>query len=242
MISKAEIKRVRSLHQKKFRDEQKCFIAEGPKVISDLLNSEYKAKEIYSLGKMAFPLHTPAIEVTEKELEIMSALTTPNNAIGIFEMHCPKLNLPSLKKELVLALDEIRDPGNMGTLIRIADWFGISDILCSGACVDLYNPKVVQATMGSMARVNVHYVNLQEVVSGFNNVYGTVLNGKSIYTEELSENGIILIGNESRGISETLLGLVTQKISIPNFSSGADSLNAAAAGAIICSEFRRRTG
>ena len=176
-------------------------------------------------------------------MEQISALTTPNQVIGIFEIPAIKLNPESLKEELVLALDDIRDPGNLGTIIRIADWFGIKNILCSESCVDLFNPKVVQATMGSISRVNVCFGDLDRVLvklKAYMPVYGSVLEGKDIYSLELSANGVILIGNESNGVSDSLLKLVSHEISIPNFSSGADSLNAAIATAVICSEFRRR--
>jgi TrmH family RNA methyltransferase len=156
-------------------------------------------------------------------------------------MQFPVLDIPALKKELVIALEDIRDPGNMGTILRIADWFGISHLVCSETCVDIYNPKVVQSSMGSLARVHVYHENLTETLQKFNPVYGTVMQGNNIYNEKLSGKGVILIGNESRGISEGLLKHVSHKITIPNYSSGADSLNAAVACAIVCSEFRRRS-
>jgi len=172
----------------------------------------------------------------------MSALSAPNQVLGVFEILQPELKINRLKEKLVLALDDLRDPGNLGTVIRVADWFGINDILCSHNCVDVYNPKVVQSTMGSLARVAVYYCDLESVLQNLSPVYATVLNGKNVYAEKLSDKGVILIGNESHGISAELLSKVThaQAISIPNFSPKADSLNAAIATSIFCSEFRRR--
>ena len=164
----------------------------------------------------------------------------------MFEASESKLNIDLLKQELIIALDDIRDPGNLGTIIRIADWFGIHHILCSQTCVDAFNPKVIQATMGSIARVNLYYVDIAPYLKEFDVVYAAVLNGKNIYSEKLSKNGVVLIGNESRGISEKLMKHVTHQLSIPRFSGSAtknndiDSLNAAIATAVICSEFRRR--
>ena len=247
MISKAHIKEVRLLHQKKFREENGLFIAEGPKVVNELLNSKYKLKEVFCTDEFRIQnIEFRINKITEKELGQISALTTPNQVLGVFEIPSPLVSRPSsFSLELLIALDDIRDPGNLGTIIRIADWFGIHHIICSENCVDIYNPKVVQASMGSIARVNVFYENL---ASFFNDsrimnkelkIYAATLDGKNIYTEQLPDKGIILIGNESKGISGNVLQFVTHKVSIPNFSPKTDSLNAAVATAIICSEFRR---
>ena len=245
MVSKSQIKQLLQLQQKKYRDDQKLFIAEGPKIVNELLSSKYKVKEIYATKEFkSSGLHFTINHITEKELEQISALTTPNQVLGVFDMHTD-VSSPFIDgtSSLILALDDIRDPGNLGTIIRISDWFGISKIICSENCVDVYNPKVVQATMGSIARVEVTYVNLLSTLNEFKNqktkIYGAVMKGKNIYSEKLSGNGVILIGNESRGISERFIQFVTDKISIPNFGK-ADSLNAAIATAVICSEFRRR--
>ncbi len=238
MISKAQIKNVKLLHQKKYRDQQGLFIAEGPKVVGDLLNSKFKLKEGFATKD--FKVQGSSFnEINEKELEGISALTTPNQVLAVFEATNEKPDVGSLKQELVIALDDIRDPGNLGTIIRIADWFGIGHILCSESCVDVFNPKVIQATMGSIARVNVYYADLDTVLKESETVYAAVLDGKSIYSQKLTSKGVILIGNESKGVSEKLMKHVTDKISIPKFSSGADSLNAAVATAVICSEFKR---
>lgn len=247
MISKTHIKHLRLLHQKKYRDECKLFIAEGPKIVNDLLNTKYKVREIFATPE--FKIQNPKCtvqQVSDRELNNVSLLSTPNEVIAVFEMSYPKLRLNFLKDELVLILDDIRDPGNLGTIIRIADWFCIKHIICSESSVDVYNPKVVQAAMGSLARVDVYYEDLTSLMESVIadklvvNIYGTVLGGASVYSEKLSDNGIILIGNESRGISANLMKYVTRKISIPTFSVDADSLNAAVATAIICSEFKRR--
>ena len=240
MISKAQLKRIRALHLKKNREEEGLFIAEGPKVVNDLLGSSYRAKMVFSVDTMTVPAGVTLNISSEDELGEISALSAPNRVLAVFETKKNQPDPPDQTGKLILALDDIRDPGNMGTIIRIADWFGISAVLCSESCVDVYNPKVVQATMGSLARVNVFYVESKKIVPRYKQVYGTVMKGKNIYTEKLSEEGVILLGNESRGISEDLLKLVTDKLSIPNFSSGADSLNAAVASAIVCSEFKRR--
>ena len=244
MISKAEIKQVRLLHQKKYREEKRLFIAEGPKLVNELVGSTFPVKEIFATKEFQVPSSKFQVQViNEKELIQISALATPNQVLGVFEIPDMKLNHESLKNELVLALDDIRDPGNLGTIIRIADWFGIKNILCSETCVDLFNPKVMQATMGSIARVNVYFVDLENsltILSRSMPVFGSTIDGANIYTQELTSNGIILIGNESKGVSGNILKLASEKISIPSFSSGADSLNAAIATAVICSEFKRR--
>lgn len=242
MVSKAQIKNIRLLHQKKHRDELGLFIAEGPKIVNDLLDSPYNAKEIFAVKEFQPAGRTKTTLVSQSELEQISCLSAPNQVLGIFEIPPgTDSSFPDLKdlKELVIALDDIRDPGNLGSILRVADWFGIKYVLCSESCVDLYNPKVVQATMGSMARVQVRYVDLAGLLKGYPHVYGAVLNGKNIYREKLPRAGVILIGNEAKGISEALLKHVSVKISIPGFSKGADSLNAAIATAVICSEFRR---
>lgn len=246
MLSKKQIQFIRSLHQKKYRVLHRLFIAEGPKVVNELLSAPNycgKIKEILATKEYCSAGTGYKIQqINEDELKQISLLTTPNQVLGVFESSFPALNINILSEKLVLALDNIRDPGNLGTIIRIADWFGITDILCSETCVEMFNPKVVQASVGALARVNLYYVNLKIVLSKFKKVYATILNGKNIYKENLSAQGVVLIGNESRGISENLLRLVTDKISVPNFSSKPQEqsgLNAAIATAIICSEFKR---
>lgn len=260
MLSKNQIKLVNSLKLKKFREQYNLFIAEGTKIVPEIIDSEIEVKTLFAikswLGKNEKLIaENPKIEIeeiTEEELKKISALSTPNEVLAIAEIPQYIINTSTIDTRLTLVLDEIKDPGNMGTIIRIADWFGISEIICSNNSVDVFNPKVVQATMGSIARVKIYYTEIPAFFSHLRNVkiYGAVLNGNNIYKEPLSGKGIILIGNESKGISENLLPYISNKITIPSFSSscigsdgnkGAESLNAAIATAIICSEFRRIT-
>lgn len=247
MLSKNQIKFINALKQKKFREEHHLFIAEGNKIIHELLRSEIKIKQLYTttnfISETNIPLSIECIEVKANEMERISALTTASEVLAVCEMPDHELNIDALKNKLTLVLDGIKDPGNLGTIIRIADWFGISNIICSNDTADIYNPKVVQATMGSISRVKVHYTDLIELFKVQNlklKVFGALLEGENIYAKKLPSEGFIVIGNESKGISETLLPYITDKISIPSFSSETESLNAAIATAIICSEFRRR--
>jgi TrmH family RNA methyltransferase len=176
MISKSTIKSIRLLHQKKYREELGLFIAEGPKVVNELIQCGYSAKELFTADdSWANDAANPTL-ISEKELASISCLHTPNKVLGVFAIPQRILDTTSLKGKLVLVLDDIRDPGNLGTMIRMADWFGIATILCSENCVDVFNPKTVQATMGSLARVNVHYESLMEVLPHFENVYAATLN------------------------------------------------------------------
>ncbi|MBA3704840.1 MAG: RNA methyltransferase [Bacteroidetes bacterium] len=247
MLSKNQIKFISSLKQKKFREEHHLFIAEGNKVVLELLRSEIKIKQVFAtvdfLNKTKINGSIDFLEVKPNEMERISALTTPSDVFAVCEIPTYKLNTDTLKGKLTLVLDDIKDPGNLGTIIRIADWFGISNILCSVNTADAFNPKVVQATMGSISRVKVHYMDLIElfkVESLKFKVFGALLEGENIYTKQLPSEGLIVIGNESKGIAESLLSYITDKISIPSFSAETESLNAAIATAIICSEFRRR--
>lgn len=255
MLSKNQIKFVNSLKQKKERKELGLFIAEGSKVVLDLINSKIKVKQVYALPDFFnnnLPLDIEHYQINSSELERISLLTTPHEVVAICEIPNHILDLSVLKNQLTLVLDNIQDPGNLGTIIRTADWFGIKEIICSNESADVYNPKVVQATMGSIARVKVHYTDLEnlfskEIKPQNIQVYGALLEGENIYKKQLSKTGIIVIGNESKGISEKIKTFITDKISIPSFSfhhsnskeDEAESLNAAIATAIICSEFRR---
>ena len=245
MISKNLIKLIKSLEQKKYRKREKLFVAEGPKVVGDLMalmapqriiaTSEwYKGKQV-----------SEDVVVTEDEIRKVSFLQHPQGVLGIFKT--PAIPQPTMnKKKLMLALDGVQDPGNLGTIIRIADWFGISEVVCSIDTADCWAPKVVQATMGSIARVHIIYKDLCELLDEADkqgvSVYGTLLDGRNIYEEELSEGGIIVMGNEGNGISLPLRERIKRKLFIPDFHQGrtADSLNVAIATAITCSEFRRR--
>ncbi|PTD14525.1 TrmH family RNA methyltransferase [Flavobacterium columnare] len=240
MLSKNQIKLVSSLHQKKYRKEYGLFLAEGVKVIRELLASKFELEHLYMVEELFDDL--PAkfkTLVSTVELNRMSALTTANNCLALFRI--PKERV--LKEEgLIVALDDVRDPGNLGTIIRLCDWFGVSQIVCTKETVDLYNPKVIQATMGSVSRVDVHYVDLEVFLNSTKlPIYGTFMDGNNIYKEELSNQGILILGNEANGISEKIENKVAHKIAIPQFGDlqKTESLNVATATAIVLSEFRR---
>lgn len=255
MISKNQVKLISSLHQKKFRKEHGLFIAEGEKVCRDLVESGWTVRSVFMTEEFRsekfskWPKKVSSEVVSEKELEKISALTTPQQILLVGEIPDWKFSDVYFSGNLTLMLDDIKDPGNLGTIIRIADWFGIETVICSETCSDVFNPKTVQATMGSLFRVKVFYQPLLQTLEKAAEknipVYGTLLNGENIYNTKLSTEGIILIGSESHGINEGLIPYVTTKISIPSFSKTspkkADSLNAAMAAAIVCSEFRRRS-
>ncbi len=264
MISKNKIKYIRSLEQKKNRNKEGKFVAEGFKVVDDLLALQpadlIVATQEWLHGKH-FADQTEVIEVTEEELKKVSFLQHPQQVLAVFRQDtgCNKQDSNNSQEEaeenfgfskintqeLSLALDGVQDPGNLGTIIRIADWFGITHIYCSQDTADVYNPKVVQATMGSIARVKVEYGNLLALVESLPAdvpVYGTLLDGDNIYQQQLENRGLIVMGNEGKGISPALAKKVNRRLLIPNFPEGratADSLNVAIATAITCSEFRR---
>ena len=247
MISKNKIKYIRSLELKKNRNKEGKFVAEGHKVVDDLLVLQpadlIVATQEWLHGKH-FAAQTEVVEVTEEELKKVSFLQHPQQVLAVFKQ-ATSGDYSINTNELNLALDGVQDPGNLGTIIRIADWFGITHIYCSQDTADVYNPKVVQATMGSIARVKVEYGDLLGLVESLPNdvpVYGTLLDGDNIYQQTLENRGLIVMGNEGKGISPALAKKVSHKLLIPNFPEGratADSLNVAIATAITCSEFRR---
>ena len=244
MISKNQLKYIRQLEQKKYRRREGLFVAEGTKVVGDLLQ-RYRPEAVFATADWQAPAGITPQLVTDDELRRISFLQHPQQVLALFPL--PSVNsLPSsVNSELSLALDGVQDPGNLGTIIRIADWFGISTIICSEDTVDAWNPKVVQATMGSIARVNIIYINLPEFLDSLPTdfpVYGTFLDGDNIYTQELTREGLIIMGNEGNGISDAVRTKVNRRLLIPDFHQGetADSLNVAIATAITCSEFRRR--
>ncbi len=240
MVSKNQIKIITGLQQKKYRKLHKLFFAEGIKVVQELLNSNFELHQLFTTQDMFKGVPEDKTElITEAELKKISALATPNVCLALFMMP-EERQVPD--SGLIVALDDVRDPGNLGTIIRLCDWFGIAHLVCSENCVDIYNPKVVQATMGSLTRVNVVYTDLAAHLSKTDlPVFGTFMDGKNIYTEILPENGIIVMGNEANGISEEIESMVTGKISIPRFGNLqlTESLNVATAAAITLSEFRR---
>jgi len=248
MLSKSRIKLIRSLRLKKFRDDLKLFTAEGVKLVSDLLPG-FECELLFvtpkCLDKVASFRSKEVMVVTEEAIASISHQNTPQGIVGVFRMKESVLPA-SIAGELSLALDDIQDPGNLGTIIRIADWFGIRHIFCSTHSVDIYNPKVVQSCMGALARVQVHYVDLPAFLASHPGVpvYGTMLKGENIYESVLTNNGIIVMGNEGNGISPEIAKQVTGSILIPCFPGDvptSESLNVAVATAVVCAEFRRRS-
>ena len=265
MLSKNQIKLIKSLESKKNRKREGLFVAEGPKVVGDLLRAGYQPHSIFNTGKCSiFNVQCSTFNVTDDELRRISFLQHPQQVLAVFHIpeqpsaishrpsaisHQPSsiIHHPSAighqPSSLALALDGVQDPGNVGTIIRIADWFGITDIYCSPDTADVYNPKVVQATMGSLAHVHIIYCDLVALLRESTvPVYGTLLDGQDIYTQDLSQEGIIVMGNEGNGISPEVRQLISHKLLIPNFNPNtetAESLNVAIATAITCSEFRR---
>lgn len=245
MLIKSQVKYIQSLSQKKQRDEEAVFVAEGPKIINELLKSDtVKPRYIFAVSEWIDSYtsnrstagSTLLTEVSQEELARISFLHTPNQVLGIFSKPVFPF-YPDATKELVLMLDMIQDPGNMGTLVRTADWFGVRSIVCSRDSADVFNPKVVQSTMGSVSRIQVVYTDLFEYLSSHSGaqVYAAMLDGKDLNDMSPVSNGIVLIGNESKGVSEELLNKTTQRITIPG-KGGAESLNAAVAAGIILSK------
>lgn len=240
MVSKNQIKLIRSLQQKKFRKLNNLFIAEGVKVIQELISANFELENLY-VTENIFEGINPNIRsvVSTADLEKITALKSANNCLAIFKI---PTNSGQFSSDLKIVLDDVRDPGNMGTILRLCDWFGITDLICSEDTVDVYNPKVVQATMGSIARVNVIYTNLEKYLSSYTDpVFGTFMDGENIYKSKLPNKGIIVMGNEANGISKEIESLCTHKIAIPRFGNLqlTESLNVATATAIILSEFKR---
>ena len=259
MITRARIKWIKSLEMRKYRLQYNAFVAEGPKLVGELLpysaplyvaaTKEWLIPNRHLLGAVK-----EIDEVSHEELERISLLRTPQSILAVMPIPQPTLKskISTLNSQLLLALDGVQDPGNLGTILRIADWFGIRHILCSSAksssgtegTADVYNPKCVQSCMGALARVEVHYCNLPEMLKEMDiPIYGTFLDGTDIYQEELSPNGVIVMGNEGNGISKEVAKLVNHRLYVPNFPKGSlttESLNVAVATGIVCAEFRRR--
>jgi len=238
MLTKNQIKLIHSLKQKKTRILHQMFVVEGVKVVQEFLNSNYELVEVFSTDTSYSKFTTNFTEVSSKELSTISGFSSPNKVIAIFKMLAPSsVNWSGL----VLALDAINDPGNLGTIIRLCDWFGINDLVCSEDTVDCYNFKVVQSSMGSHTRVNITYLKLEAVLVDSQSCYGTFMDGVSIYDQKLPEIGVIVLGNEANGISKEIEDLMDTRLSIPRFGSlkQTESLNVANAAAIILSEFKR---
>ena len=249
MLSKNKIKYIRSLELKKNRKEEGVFVAEGHKLVGDLLG-HFPCKLLIALPswlqKNTHIIADEVIEVNFDELSRASLLKNPQDVLAVFDQPIYETSIEVMNQSLCLALDDIQDPGNLGTIIRLADWFGIEHIFCSYGTVDVYNPKVVQATMGALARVKIHYCNIVALISSMKNIpiYGTFLDGNNIYEETLSNNGLIVMGNEGNGVSEEVSRLINKRLYIPNYPSSretSESLNVAIATAVTCAEFRRRS-
>jgi len=248
MISKNKIKFIRSLEMKKFRNESGCFLAEGNKLITDILpffECECLVAKSSWLAMQGDIRAKELIIAEEGDIEKISLLKTPQDVLAVFRQPHYVLTKEALRNELSLVSDGVQDPGNLGTIIRLADWFGIKRLICSQDTADVYNPKTIQATMGAIARVQVFYVSLSEWIDDVEDipVYGAFLEGRNIYTETLSSSGLIVMGNEGNGVSPLVEKRITHKLHIPNYppeAESSESLNVAMATAIVCSEFRRR--
>lgn len=257
MLSKARIKLIHSLEQKKYRRQEGLFVAEGHKLVGELLSAGHLPTYVCHTAQWQMPdaaIHSkdphsyPTDTITDAELRSASLLQHPQQVLALFPLPQWQLPKPETGKEkLLLALDGVQDPGNLGTICRLADWFGIEDIVCSTETADIFNPKAIQATMGAIARVKVHYTDLNTFLSNASShsvpIYGTFLDGRNIYERTLTPHGIIVMGNEGKGISADIATLVSDKLFIPNYPQDrptTESLNVAMATAITCAEFRRR--
>ncbi len=239
MLSKNQIKFITKLGQKKHRLQERLFVVEGIKMIKELLASPLELYQLYTTTSLNSDAKNEVL-ISEKELKSISFLKTPNTALAIFKM--PE-NQPLTSNGLIVALDDVRDPGNLGTIIRLCDWFGVKDLVCSQQTVDCYNPKVLQATMGSITRVNISYVDLNVFLKEATlPIYGAFMDGTTVYEATLPEQGILIMGNEANGISSSLETVINKRISIPRFGpvKATESLNVATATAVLLSEFRRR--
>ena len=237
MLKKQDIKLIQRLKQKKFRHGLGLFCVEGVKAISEFLNSDLELYKLFSTTSVFSAENEP---LTESDLKKISSLKTPNTALAVFKI--PKVTALE-ENGLILALDDVRDPGNLGTIIRLCDWYGIGNLLCTSSTVDCYNFKVVQATMGSLARVNLHYLDLEHYLKNSDStIFGTFMDGDNLYSETLPNKGVIVMGNEANGISKAIEALVNKKLSIPQFGNlkATESLNVATATAIVLSEFKRK--
>ncbi|WP_412984133.1 TrmH family RNA methyltransferase [Pontimicrobium sp. IMCC45349] len=240
MLSKSQIKLITSLKQKKYRLQHQLFVAEGVKTIQELLNSNIELHQLYT---STLDFDVPDVlqtKISENDLKKISFLKTPNTALAIFEIPESK---PIDFNSLIVALDNVRDPGNLGTIIRLCDWFGVKNLVCNTETVDCYNPKVIQATMGSIKRVNITYTNLENLIDTGNEVtFGAFMDGSNIYNMDLPSKGILVLGNEANGIQDRVEKKIDKRISIPRFGNlqETESLNVANAAAILLSEFKRR--
>ena len=238
MLSKSQIKLITSLKQKKYRQDLGFFVVEGVKTIKELLASNLELHALYTTESFNIDAKDEVL-ISETDLKRISFLKTPNTALAVFKI--PE-QTPVETKGLIVALDDVRDPGNLGTIIRLCDWFGIKQLVCSKATVDCFNPKVIQATMGSITRVNISYVDLETFLKDTDlPVFGAFMDGENVYKKQLPQHGVLVMGNEANGVSKAVEALITEKISIPRFGDlqATESLNVASATSILISEFRR---
>jgi TrmH family RNA methyltransferase len=238
MLSKSQIKFITRLKQKKYRAQEGLFIAEGLKTVNELLDSSLELHHVFATNSFNSYAEKQTI-ISEAELKKISSLKAPNTVLAVFKIPEPK---PILNTGLIVALDAVRDPGNLGTIIRLCDWFGVKELVCSEATVECYNSKVIQATMGSITRVNVTYTDLETFLEETDvPVFGAYMDGENVYTSVLPKKGILVMGNEANGISEAIEERITQRIAIPRFGDvqATESLNVATATAILLSEFKR---
>jgi len=240
-LSKNQLKLITSLGQKKYRVKHNLFIAEGTKVVNEFLNSTFQLEALFCVDDSEYKKSDKVFSISITELKKISNLSTPNNVLAIFKIP----NVKSFENEgLVLVLDELNDPGNLGTIIRLSDWFGVNEIVCSNNTVDCYNAKVVQASMGSLTRVNITYTDLELYLKNTEKPkFASLMNGKNVYKTKLPKDAILVMGNEANGISESVLKLMDNSVSIPRFGNlkQTESLNVATATAILLSEFKRLT-
>ena len=238
-LSKNQLKLITSLQQKKYRTSNNLFITEGTKVVKEYLDSNFELEQLFCVDNSGYENIENVIRISEVELKKISSLKTPNNVLALFKIPSEQ---PIKKEGLILALDEINDPGNLGTIIRLCDWFGVEQLICSKNTVDCYNSKVVQASMGSLTRVSIVYTDLGTYLQSVDlPKYATLMYGESVYKSLLPKNAILVMGNEANGISAEILKLLTKSISIPRFGNlqQTESLNVATATAILLSEFKR---
>ncbi|MDP3311748.1 RNA methyltransferase [Lutibacter sp.] len=238
-LSKNQLKLIKSLSQKKYRVKTQLFIVEGSKGVAEFLNSNFELEQLFCVDDSSYKSYEKVQQISENELNKISSLSNPNNVLALFKI--PSENRPE-NKGLILALDEINDPGNLGAIIRLCDWFGITSLICSTNTVDCYNTKVVQASMGSLKRVNVFYTDLHEYLSNCKlPIYGAMLEGENVHKVTFPKNAVLIMGNEANGICDTIIQKLTHKITIPRFGNlkQTESLNVATATAILLSEFRR---
>ena len=240
-LNKNQLKIIKSLNQKKYRTAHHLFVAEGTKIVAEFLNSTFELEQLFCIDTAIYKNIKKVTEISEIELKKISTLVTPNNVLALFKIPS---TTTSIKSGLIVALDEINDPGNLGAIIRLCDWFGVDQLICSNNTVDCYNQKVVQSSMGSLARVSIIYMDLGDYLQQSElPKYAANMEGENVYKSKLTKNAVLIMGNEANGISDSILKLVTNTISIPRFGTlkQTESLNVATATAILLSEFKRLT-